>query len=203
MLSDDFGRALAYASRLHIDQVRKGSKIPYISHLMAVTAFVLEDGADENVAIAALLHDAVEDQGGQSTLDEIKREFGSYVAQLVDALSEDRDRLELPWLARKQRQLEKLTTASRDVLRIKAGDTLHNVLSLLDSWERERQRMWNRFNAGSCPVNQLWYYTEVTRLVSPLNGDSGLPRRLTAAVVELRECSRPICSLDHEHPAPS
>lgn len=83
MLTDRFDDALAYASRIHRDQLRKGTDTPYISHLLGTAAIALENGADEDQAIAALLHDAVEDQGGATRLADIRLRFGDRVAEMV------------------------------------------------------------------------------------------------------------------------
>jgi (p)ppGpp synthase/HD superfamily hydrolase len=202
-LTERFDEALTLASRLHRHQVRKGTDVPYLSHLMAVAALVLEDGGGEDMAVAALLHDAVEDQGGQPTVDLIQRRFGRDVTAIVEALSEGADRSELQWLTRKRRQLDRLVSAPPQVLRIKAADTLHNVLGLLTDWEDCGQRVWDRFNAGSCAVNQLWHYGELARIVRRVEGESRLPHRLDAALQQLRERPHPPCHMDHEHPAPS
>ena len=98
----DFENALKYASRLHAEQTRKGSDAPYISHLLAVAAIALEHGATDKEAIAALLHDAVEDQGGQETLDEIRRRYGNRVAGIVAACSDTDLSPKPPWRDRER-----------------------------------------------------------------------------------------------------
>jgi len=169
-LGPRFDQALQYASELHRQQVRKGTAIPYISHLMSVTALVLEDGGSEDEAIAALLHDAVEDQGGQATLAEIRRRFGERVAGWVMELS-DTDMLpKPPWRERKEDYLEHLASASPEVLRISLADKLHNAQSLLKDVRQEGGATWSRFNGGK--AGTLWYYRRLAdffqhKLASP------------------------------------
>jgi (p)ppGpp synthase/HD superfamily hydrolase len=199
-LGERFEEALPLAARLHRRQTRKGSDVPYVSHLLAVTALVLEDGGDEDLAIAALLHDAVEDQGGAPTLELIRGRFGGRVAGIVDALSEAPESASMPWLTRKRRQLARLEAAPVDALRVKAADTLHNVLTVLNDWERVGPRVWDRFDPESCPVNQVWHYEEVARIVRAAADQSRLAARLCAALETLRDRTHPTCDRDHEHP---
>lgn len=156
LLGPRFDQALQYASELHRQQVRKGTTIPYISHLMSVTALVLEDGGNEEEAIAALLHDAVEDQGGQATLAEIRRRFGEQVAGWVMELSDTDVVPKPPWQERKEDYLEHLASASPQVLRISLADKLHNAQSLLKDLREEGSATWARFNGGK--AGTLWYY---------------------------------------------
>ena len=162
ILSPRFDQALQYASELHRRQVRKGTAIPYISHLLSVAALVLEDGGSEDDAIAALLHDAVEDQGGQATLAEIRRRFGEQVAAWVMALSDTDALPKPPWQERKEDYLEHLASASMEVLRISLADKLHNAQSLLKDLRREGGATWRRFNGGK--TGTLWYYRQLADL---------------------------------------
>jgi (p)ppGpp synthase/HD superfamily hydrolase len=169
-LGPRFDQALLYASELHRRQVRKGTTIPYIAHLLSVTALVLEDGGGEDEAIAALLHDAVEDQGGQATLAEISRRFGEQVASWVLALSDTDTIPKPPWRARKEQYFEHLAKASPEVLRISLADKLHNARSILEDVRREGGATWARFKGGK--AGTLWYYRSLadlfqSRLSSP------------------------------------
>ena len=129
-LTRRFELALQFASGLHHSQCRKGTPVPYISHLMAVSALVLEAGGDEDLAIAALLHDAVEDQGGPPTLQTIRRMFGDRVADVVMECS-DTDREPKPlWRERKEQYLAHLLSASTDALLVSIADKLHNARSV-------------------------------------------------------------------------
>lgn len=125
-----FERALVYAARAHRGQLRKGSQVPYISHLLAVSALVIEDGGDEDEAIAALLHDVVEDQGGASRLADVKREFGGRIAAIVSACSDTDETPKPPWRERKERYLEHLETADSSVVGVSLADKVHNAQSL-------------------------------------------------------------------------
>jgi len=158
-LTARFDRAAAYAREAHGDQLRKGTRIPYVSHLFAVASLVLEDGGDEDEAIAALLHDAAEDAGGQQRLDEIRARFGDRVADIVLACSDSLERRKPPWRARKEAYLKHLREADASVLRVSAADKLHNLRSILADWKQIGDRVWERFSAPK--REQLWYYTEL------------------------------------------
>src|SRR6516225_1975373 len=130
LLNQRFNLAFELASGLHHTQTRKGTPVPYIGHLMAVCALVLEAGGDEDQAIAALLHDAVEDQGGLPTLETIRRLFGQRVADTVEACSDSTSsdpKDKLPWRQRKESYLQHLPTATPDVVLVSAADKLHNA----------------------------------------------------------------------------
>ena len=165
-MSERFGDALRWAAELHGDQMRKGTTIPYVSHLLAVTALVLEHGADEDEAIAALLHDAVEDQGGASTLAEIRRRFGDRVAEIVAAVSDTDMVPKPPWRERKEGYLHHLAepTTTTSALLVAAADKLHNARSILADLEVQGDQLWSRFNAG--PDDQLWYYRSLVDILS-------------------------------------
>lgn len=154
-----FETALLYALRLHADQKRKGSTIPYVSHLLAVAALVLEDGGSEDEAIAALLHDAIEDQGGEPIRHEIRRQFGDKVVEIVDGCTDTDETPKPPWLERKQRYLEHLHGASSEVLRVSAADKLHNARSVVSDLRRYGKAVWGRFNGGR--DGTLWYYRQL------------------------------------------
>jgi (p)ppGpp synthase/HD superfamily hydrolase len=154
LLSARFAEAFALAQELHAHQVRKGTEVPYISHLMAVTALVLEDGGTESEAIAALLHDAVEDQGGLETLALIRDRFGGEVAAMVEALSDAVVVPKPPWRERKELILTRLQGASMAVLRIAIADRLHNASSQLMDYQRMGEGFWERFNAPKAEI--LW-----------------------------------------------
>jgi len=156
LLTSRFEEALVYAARLHANQVRKGSDVPYISHLLGVTALVIEDGGDEDQAIAALLHDAVEDQGGYKTLAEIRRLYWDRVAEIVEALTDAFTTPKPPWRERKERYLEHLRHATPEVRRVSLADKLHNARSILNDLRSDGEGIWDRFNGGK--EGTLWYY---------------------------------------------
>jgi len=152
VLSDRFDRAFAYANLVHRDQRRKGTESPYVSHLIAVASTVLENGGDEDEAIAALLHDAVEDQGGRPRLEEIRRQFGQRVAEIVegcsDSLAEDPTAKD-PWSERKERYHARMReTNDASVLLVSVADKLHNASATLRDLRREGAGVWNRFSRG-------------------------------------------------------
>lgn len=155
-LSTRFETALVYATQLHGNQVRKGSGVPYISHLLSVAALVLEDGGDEEEAIAALLHDAIEDQGGAKTREEIRQRFGERVVTIVDGCTDSETLPKPPWKKRKLNYLEKIRLAPPEVRRVCLADKLHNARSIMADWEREGEKVWQRFKGGK--EGTLWFY---------------------------------------------
>lgn len=162
MLTSAFEKALVYAYRVHAGQKRKGSGVPYISHLLAVAALVLEAGGSETEAIAALLHDAVEDQGGWERLAEIKEEFGPEVTAIVEGCSDAFEEPKPEWWERKKRYLAHLPGASASVLLVSAADKLHNARSILVDYRDIGEEIWSRFKTGK--EGTLWYYQELARV---------------------------------------
>jgi (p)ppGpp synthase/HD superfamily hydrolase len=159
-LSDRFNQALVYAHTLHREQPRKGRDIPYIGHLLGVASLVLEAGGDEDMAIAALLHDAVEDQGGQPRLDEIKKMFGDRVARIVwgctDSDEVDPDR-KAPWCERKQKYVAHIEhEADPQVCLVSAADKVHNARAVLLDHREIGDAVFDRFSKGK--QGTLWYY---------------------------------------------
>jgi (p)ppGpp synthase/HD superfamily hydrolase len=158
---------LSFAEALHRDQTRKGSSVPYIAHLMSVCALVLEHGGGEDVAIAALLHDAVEDQGGAATARRIAEVFGPGVAELVmgctDALPEP-GAPKPPWRARKAAFIERMHGAPPAVALVVACDKLHNLRCILDDLDRDGPATLLRFNT---PAGLPWYYAALSAALEP------------------------------------
>jgi (p)ppGpp synthase/HD superfamily hydrolase len=151
--------ALGFATQLHATQKRKGSGVPYISHLLAVAAIVLEHGGTEDEAIAALLHDAVEDQGGQATLAVIRDRYGDTVAAIVAGCT-DTDEVHKPsWRPRKERYLAHFADAPPSVLLVVAADKLHNARSVLADYRELGDALWPRFTGNR--DGTLWYYRAV------------------------------------------
>jgi (p)ppGpp synthase/HD superfamily hydrolase len=157
--TDRFASAMAYACQVHSGQRRKGTGIPYIAHILGVAAIALEYGADEDESIAALLHDAAEDGGGEATLAEIRARFGDVVGDIVlgcsDSLVEDPED-KLPWQERKENYLAHLENASRSVCLVSAADKLHNVRSILRDYHEHGEAIWDRFQGKR--DGTLWYY---------------------------------------------
>jgi (p)ppGpp synthase/HD superfamily hydrolase len=183
-----FSDAVEYAAELHADQVRKGTDVAYLSHLLGVAGLVLEAGGDEEMAIAGLLHDAAEDQGGESTLQEIERRFGPRVARIVrgcsDTLVADRADKE-EYGGRKARYLEGLALADVDTVTVSAADKVHNARSLVTDLRLHGLDVMAKFSGT--PVQILAYY----RACLEISIDKGVPATLTdplaVAVVQLAE----------------
>jgi (p)ppGpp synthase/HD superfamily hydrolase len=181
-LGDRFARALDLAFELHREQTRKGSGVPYFGHLLGVTSVVIETGGSEDQAIAALLHDAVEDQGGHSTLERIRAEFGDPVAAIVEECSDSFGDPKPPWRERKERYLEHLEHASEASLQVSLADKLHNMRTILVDYREVGEKLWNRFNAGRDEV--LWYYRSLAATFARLRAGA-LATELGEAVAEL------------------
>jgi len=160
MLTDRYDEALLYASALHRGQVRKGSSIPYFSHLLSVSALVLKNGGDEDQAIAALLHDAVEDQGGQATLDEIHRRFGDRVASIVADCSDTLTSPKPPWRERKEAYIARLPNRTRHSLLVSLADKTDNARAILGDYREIGDEVWNLFRGGKDGAR--WYYRELS-----------------------------------------
>ncbi len=154
-----FEQALLLALRLHGDDVRKGTRIPYIAHLLAVTGLVIEQGGSEDQAVAALLHDAAEDHGGRATVDVIRDRFGATVARIVEGCSDTLPgpgQPKPPWTERKRRYLEHLRGGDPEVLIVSLGDKIHNARAILSDL-RAGVAVFERFSAPS-PAHTLEYY---------------------------------------------
>lgn len=156
-LTDRFDKAVQLARTLHGGQRRKGGDIPYLAHLLAVAALVIEDGGDEDEAIAGLLHDAVEDQGGAETLKQIGLQFGAKVGAIVEACSDTDEIPKPPWRGRKEAYIAHLGTAERSVLRVSLADKLHNARAILFDLRGQGSTLWDRFTTATAE-DQLWYY---------------------------------------------
>jgi GTP pyrophosphokinase len=145
-----------FAADLHRDQMRKGTSIPYVSHLLAVASLALEHGANEDEAIAGLLHDAIEDQGGAPTREEIRRRFGDAVTAIVDGCTDAEVVPKPPWRERKEQYVAHVRSASPSVRLISSCDKLHNARSIVADLRRQGEALWPRFTGGK--DGTLWYY---------------------------------------------
>ncbi len=172
MLGQRFSDALILAHELHARQTRKASSVPYVSHVLAVAALVLEYGGDEDTAIAALLHDSVEDCGGQATARIIGERFGERVLGIVLGCSDTDECPKPPWAERKQRYLAHLPNASPDVHLVSAADKLHNLISLVRDHRQRGDELWSHFRSGR--DGALWYYGELIGIFN----QTELPRNL-------------------------
>ncbi len=185
--SHRFEDALAYAHHLHARQKRKGTQIPYIAHLLAVTAIVIENGGTEDEAIAALLHDAVEDQGGRKTREEIRRRFGEKVVSIVDGLTDTDQTPKPPWRKRKEDYIAHLSHASPAVILVSLADKLHNAQAILRDYRQVGEKVWDRFNGGK--EGTLWYYHALVAAFRA-RGDSPLVQELDRVVSEIEKLAQ-------------
>ncbi len=182
MLDQRFLDGLAYATQLHVRQARKGTRVPYVAHLLGVASIVLVEGGDEDMAIAALLHDAVEDQGGKPTLREIERRFGKRVARLVEACTDADSFPKPPWQDRKERYIAAIRHEPADARLISAADKLHNARDILADYRQHGEEVWKRFRGGR--EGTLWYYRALVDAFRAAGGNR-LVDELDRVVTEL------------------
>jgi (p)ppGpp synthase/HD superfamily hydrolase len=187
LLSSRFQVALVYAAQAHAGHCRKGTTIPYISHPLAVASMVLDHGGDEDEVISALLHDTVEDSGGESRLKDIRTHFGNRVADIVDACSDAygdaaAGTVKPDWRPRKENHLHHLKSASPSVLLVTVADKLHNARAVLADYKIQGEQLWSRFNASR--DESLWYYRSVADILTE-RFPSSLTDELRSAVVQL------------------
>lgn len=176
--------ALGWSAELHAKQLRKGTDVPYIVHLLNVSALVWLNGGDEDQAIAGLLHDAVEDQGGEETLDQIRERFGDRVAAIVKACTDADELPKPPWAQRKRVHIEHLSEIREDALLVTAADKFDNITSVLVDHDVVGADIWDRFKGGC--EGTVWYYHKMSTALSA-RLDSQLTQRLAEAVVRLGE----------------
>lgn len=156
-LGPKFQAALAYAAALHNTQTRKASDVPYVGHLLSVAGLVIEADGTETEAIAALLHDAAEDQGGEATLADIEQRFGNAVAAIVQECSDTVVTPKPPWRQRKEQYIAHLGQASDSAILVSIADKLDNARAILRDLRRHGPTLWQRFNTDD-PHEHLWYY---------------------------------------------
>ena len=155
-LAKNFDEALKYAAEIHREQTRKGTTIPYIAHLLQVAGIVLEFGGNQNEAIAALLHDAAEDQGGWKTVEEIRHKFGDTVANIVEGCSDTFESPKPPWRMRKEAYIRKIAKEPPDTRLVSAADKLHNARAILIDLRQQGEALFKKFNGGK--AGTFWYY---------------------------------------------
>jgi (p)ppGpp synthase/HD superfamily hydrolase len=183
-LTERFREALLYATELHANQTRKGTDEPYIGHLLGVASLVLQYGGNENEVIAALLHDAVEDQGGRATLKKIKKKFGKNVAAIVEACSDSFEIPKPPWPERKKEHLATIRHASRSVRLVYAADKLHNAHCILADYREIGERLWQRFSGRK--EGTLWYYREMAEALKRPRSEP-LVKELSRVIAEIEK----------------
>jgi (p)ppGpp synthase/HD superfamily hydrolase len=167
-LSERFDEALKFASALHRTQTRKGGDIPYVGHLLSVASLVIEGGGTETQAIAGLLHDAVEDQGGPPTLAAIRERFGDDVAKIVAECSDTDVVPKPPWKKRKQDYVDHLGYASEATILVSLCDKLDNARAILRDYRVHGSELWKRFSVND-PQEHLWYYRSLLAVYKTRN----------------------------------
>jgi (p)ppGpp synthase/HD superfamily hydrolase len=167
-LSQRFDDAFRYAHELHSTQTRKGTGAPYIGHLMGVASIVLDDGGSEDEAIAGLLHDAAEDQGGRERLEDIRARYGDAVAKMVEDCTDSWETPKKPWAERKQAYVSHARSLAPSSLRVSAADKVHNAYAILRDLRNAGEDIWTRFNAS--PDDIMTYYEGLVRAFREAGG---------------------------------
>ncbi len=179
-------RAFRYAAEKHAGQTRKQTAVPYLSHLMAVASLVLEAGGDEDMAIAALLHDVVEDCGGMPRLREIRRQFGPRVAKIVEGCTDSFGEPKREWMERKRDYLGQVKHADAETRLVSASDKLHNVRTILADYRQHGEAIWRRFSGKR--EGTLWYYRALSDEYLRRNPNR-IARELARSVAELERAA--------------
>lgn len=181
-LSTQFEDALIYATRVHGGQLRKKTQVPYIGHLLGVTAIAMEYGANETESIAALLHDAVEDGGGPERQREIEKRFGKEVGEIVAGCTDSNENPKPVWRERKEKYIAHLATASASARLVSASDKLHNCRAIVHNFREVGDEVFERFKAGKAGC--LWYYRALVKAFQA-HGESELINELDRVVTEM------------------
>ena len=184
---EKFEDALVYAARLHRDQARKGSRVPYVTHLLAVAAIVGENGGTEEEVVAALLHDAPEDAGGRERLEEIRERYGDEVAEIVAGCTDTYEDPKPAWRPRKEAYVAHVAEASSSVRLVSAADKLHNARSILADLRSLGEELWDRFTGGK--RGTLWYYRTLTEAYKSA-GANAVVEELDRVVREIEALAR-------------
>lgn len=184
ILSDRYTEALAFAADAHRGQMRKGTAIPYLSHLLAVSGLVLEHGGDEVEAIAGLLHDTIEDVGAHLR-QPIRERFGADVLAIVESCSDADTQPKPPWRARKEAYIAHVRHAPVPVLRVSAADKLHNARCILADYRVLGADLWTRFNAAPDAIG--WYYTALADAFAVAGAPPTLVDALSQTLDSLRD----------------
>ncbi len=187
-LTSRFTDAFAFAFGVHREQTKKGTTVPYISHLLEVAGLVLSYGGNEDESIAALLHDAVEDHPDIASFETIGKRFGGRVAAIVESCSDAIVIPKPPWRPRKEKYIAHLRDADESVLMVAAANKLANARAVMKDYREVGEHVWNRFNAGKS--DQLWYYRAVTNALADRAGNGrarALAEELKRAVAELEK----------------
>jgi (p)ppGpp synthase/HD superfamily hydrolase len=184
-LSDKFEEALVYATQAHGNQMRKKTGIPFVAHILGVTAIALEYGASETEAISALLHDTVEDCGGADRLRDIREKFGDDVAGIVDGCTDTYETPKPPWLERKRAYIEHLKDSDSSTRLVSASDKLHNTRAILAELRRHGMGVFDRF--GGKKDGTLWYYRTLVTAFREHGNHTDLIGELDRVLTEIEE----------------
>ena len=184
-LSEKFEEALIYATRAHGDQIRKKTGIPYVAHILGVTAIALEYGANETEAIGALLHDTVEDCGGAERLRDIREKFGNDVATIIDGCTDTYETPKPPWMERKRTYIKHLKDSDSSTRLVSASDKLHNTRAILAELRRHGAEVFERF-AGK-KDGTLWYYRTLVRTFRSHGDHADLISELDRVVTDIEK----------------
>jgi (p)ppGpp synthase/HD superfamily hydrolase len=185
-LSSKFDQALQYAAAIHREQIRKGTEIPYLAHLLGVASIALEHGANEDEAIGALLHDAAEDAGGLARIEDIRRNFGDAVAAIVEGCTDSVVVPKPPWRKRKEDYIAHLPSASPSVRLVSASDKLHNARAILSDYRQHGEALWSRFTGRR--EGTLWYYRSLVKAFAAAD-QNPLAEELDRVVSEIERLS--------------
>jgi (p)ppGpp synthase/HD superfamily hydrolase len=168
LLTTRFDEGFLYAHQVHATQTRKGTRAPYIGHLMGVASIVLDHGGSEDEAIAGLLHDAAEDHGGRERLADIRARFGDSVARIVEDCTDSWDTPKPSWLERKKQYIQHARKLPHSSLRVSAADKVHNSYAILRDLRNTGEEVWSRFNASADDV--ISYYESLVRAYREAGG---------------------------------
>lgn len=183
-LTERFEDALAYAAHIHGTQVRKATEIPYVAHLLGVTSIALDYGADEDEAIAALLHDSIEDVGPE-VRDEIRDRYGENVLEIVEGCTDTDQKPKPAWRKRKEEYIRHVAGSNPSVLLVSASDKLHNARAILADYRVLGDALWSRFKGGK--DGTLWYYRALVDAFRGAGTNPMLVDELDRTVTELEE----------------
>jgi GTP pyrophosphokinase len=167
-LTNRLDLAFSYAHEVHCGQVKKGTPVPYIGHLMGVSSIVIDDGGSEDEAVAALLHDAPEDHGGRDRLEDIRSRFGNAVARIVEDCTDSWDSPKPPWIERKRAYVQHARTLHPPSLRVSVADKVHNCYGILRALRTIGDQVWERYDVGADDV--LAYYESLVRAYREAGG---------------------------------
>jgi (p)ppGpp synthase/HD superfamily hydrolase len=182
--SERFQNALTYSTKLHADQTRKSTDLPYASHLMGVSSLVMEYGGGEDEAIGGLLHDAAEDCGGWARFEDIRQKFGEQVAEIVEACTDTFEDPKPEWIERKAQYVAHIPDISAAARLVSAADKLHNARAILRDFRTDGLSVFDRFRKDKYSV--LWYYRALAKTFLSIE-QTELNRELERVVDELEK----------------